>query len=241
MKMEEEKKIFIDKGLSLRSEEVNEVMDNVPHRVFRVGTFLIICIVALLVVIGYMLQVPSYIEVPYIVSGNASALGIVSKNAGTVMFRYNQLHTIKEGDTIATVMKDNERVYYISPISGMVESNFLYTTGDNITSGDTLARVISRELPNYRLILKVSRNIKSEIKSGMKIKITTEETTKENATGYIKKVSVIPDEANCYNAIVEMPISIVQNIPSSGKVRVLYQKENVFMKIFGQKTRLLLN
>ena len=75
----------------------------------------------------------------------------------------------------------------------------------------------------------------------MKIKITTEETTKENATGYIKKVSVIPDEANCYNAIVEMPISIVQNIPSSGKVRVLYQKENVFMKIFGQKTRLLLN
>ena len=157
------------------------------------------------------------------------------------MFRYNQLHTIKEGDTIATVMKDNERVYYISPISGMVESNFLYTTGDNITSGDTLARVISRELPNYRLILKVSRNIKSEIKSGMKIKITTEETTKENATGYIKKVSVIPDEANCYNAIVEMPISIVQNIPSSGKVRVLYQKENVFMKIFGQKTRLLLN
>ena len=67
MKMEEEKKIFIDKGLSLRSEEVNEVMGNVPHRVFRVGTFLIICIVALLVVIGYMLQVPSYIEVPYIV------------------------------------------------------------------------------------------------------------------------------------------------------------------------------
>ena len=119
----------------------------------------------------------------------------------------------------------------------MVESNFLYTTGDNITSGDTLARVISRELPNYRLILKVSRNIKSEIKSGMKIKITTEETTKENATGYIKKVSVIPDEANCYNAIVEMPISIIQNLPKFGKVRILYKQENVFTKIFAQRNK----
>ena len=49
--MEEEKKIFIDNGLSLRSEEVNEVMGNVPHSVFRAGTFIIICIVALLVVI----------------------------------------------------------------------------------------------------------------------------------------------------------------------------------------------
>ena len=54
--MEEEKKIFIDKGLSLRSEEVNEVMGNVPHRVFRIGTFIFICIVALLVAIGYTLQ-----------------------------------------------------------------------------------------------------------------------------------------------------------------------------------------
>lgn len=35
--MEEEKKISIDKGLSLRSEEVNEVMGNIPRRVFRVG------------------------------------------------------------------------------------------------------------------------------------------------------------------------------------------------------------
>lgn len=64
--MEEEKNIFIDKGLSLRSEEVNEVMGNVPHRVFRIGTFIFICIVALLVAIGYTLQVPNYIEVPYI-------------------------------------------------------------------------------------------------------------------------------------------------------------------------------
>lgn len=235
--MEEEKKISIDKGLSLRSEEVNEVMGNVPHRVFRVGTFIFIFIVALLVAIGYTLQVPSYIEVPYIVSGNTSAIGIVSKNAGIVTFRYNQPHNIKEGDTIATILKDNEKVYYISPISGMIESNFLYTTGDNIASGDTLARVISRELPNYRLILKISRNIKSEIKSGMKIKITTEGTTIENAVGYIKKVSVIPDGTNCYNAIVEMPISIIQNLPKFGKVRILYKQENVFTKIFAHRNK----
>ena len=75
------------------------------------------------------------------------------------------------------------------------------------------------------------------IKSGMKIKITTEETTKENATGYIKKVSVIPDEANCYNAIVEMPISIIQNLPKFGKVRILYKQENVFTKIFAQRNK----
>ena len=62
--MEEEKNFFIDKGLSLRSEEVNEVMGTVPHRIFRVGTFIIICIIILLAAVGYILQVPSYIEVP---------------------------------------------------------------------------------------------------------------------------------------------------------------------------------
>ena len=126
-------------------------MGNVPHRVFRIGTFIFICIVALLVAIGYTLQVPNYIEVPYIVSGNTSAIGIVSKNAGIVMFRYNQPHNINEGDTIATVINGNDSVYSISPIRGIVENNFLYTTGDNIVRGDTLARVISCELPNYRL------------------------------------------------------------------------------------------
>ena len=124
--MEEEKKISIDKGLSLRSEEVNEVMGNIPRRVFRVGTFTIICIVALLAVIGYMLQIPSYIEVPYIVSGNTLSVGIVSKSDGVVIFRYNQPHNIEMGDTIATIMKRNESVYCVSPIKGMVESNFLY-------------------------------------------------------------------------------------------------------------------
>ena len=170
-------------------------MGNVPHRVFRIGTFIFICIVALLVAIGYTLQVPNYIEVPYIVSGNTSAIGIVSKNAGIVMF------------------------------------------SDNIVRGDTLARVISCELPNYRLILKISRNIKSEIICGMKIKIITKETMTENAVGYIKKVSVIPDEANCYNAVVEMPINIIQNLPRFGKARVLYKQENVFTKIFAHRNK----
>lgn len=119
----------------------------------------------------------------------------------------------------------------------IVENNFLYTTGDNIVRGDTLARVISCELPNYRLILKISRDIKSEIICGMKIKIITKETMTENAVGYIKKVSVIPDEANCYNAVVEMPINIIQNLPRFGKARVLYKQENVFTKIFAHRNK----
>lgn len=233
--MEEEKKFLIDKGLSLRSEEVNEVMGKVPHRVFRVGTFIITCIVALLAVIGYVVQVPGYIEVPYIVSGNTQSIGIVSKSAGIVMFKYNQPHDVEVGDTIATIMKGNENVYYISPISGMVESNFLYTTGDNIASGDILARVISHEYPRYKLILKIPLNMKSIVKSGMRIKFTTEGVMKENAVGYIKKVSVIPDEANCYNAIVEMPISIMQTLPASGKSKLYYKTENVFEKILTSK------
>ena len=236
--MEEEKKISIDKGLSLRSEEVNEVMGNIPRRVFRVGTFTIICIVALLAVIGYMLQIPSYIEVPYIVSGNTLSVGIVSKSDGVVIFRYNQPHNIEMGDTIATIMKRNESVYCVSPIKGMVESNFLYTTGDNIVNGDTLVRVISHENPNCKVILKLSQNIKPEIKCGMKIKINSEQTMTECAVGYIKKVSVIPDGANCYNAIVEMPMNIIQNLPKFGKVRILYKQENVFTKIFAQRNKI---
>ena len=233
--MEEEKNFFIDKGLSLRSEEVNEVMGTVPHRIFRVGTFIIICIIILLAAVGYILQVPSYIEVPYIVFGNTPAIGIISKNAGIIMFRYNQPHDIEVGDTIASITKDNKSFYYISPTNGIIESNFLYVTGDNISSGDTLARIISHESPNYKLILKIPLNIKSEIKSGLRVKFTVEGATTENVVGYIKKISVIPDESNCYNAIVEMPISIMQNLPTSGKAKIHYRTENIFKKILATK------
>lgn len=60
----------------------------------------------------------------------------------------------------------------------------------------------------------------------------------EDIVGYIKKVSVIPDEANSYDAIVELPISIIQDLPRFGKVRILYKTENVFMKIFTQKSKI---
>lgn len=233
--MENEKKNLIDKGLCLRSEEINEVMGKVPYRIFRVGTFMIICIVAILLLIGYTLQIPSYIDVSFIVSGKKIPIGIISKEAGTVMFRYNHPHEIEAGDTIATIVKDGKETHYISPISGIVENNFLYATGDNIANGDTLVRIISHKQPNYKLILKIPLNMKSEIKSGMRIKFSTEGAMLDKAVGYIKKVSMIPDEANCYNAIVEMPINDVKNLPASGKVKAQYKTENVFEKIIATK------
>lgn len=233
--MENEKKNLIDKGLCLRSEEINEVMGIVPYRIFRVGTFMIICIVVLLSLIGYTLQFPSYIDVSFIVFGKKTPIGIVSKDAGTVMFRYNHPHEIEPGDTIATIVKDGKETHYISPISGIVENNFLYETGDNIVNGDTLVRIISHKLPNYKLILKIPLNMKSEITSGMRIKFSTEGVMSDKAVGYIKKVSMIPDEANCYNAIVELSINDLQNLPTSGKGKLYYKTENIFEKILTTK------
>lgn len=233
--MEAEKKSLTNQGLPLHCEEVNEVMGRIPHHIFRAGTIIIICIVVLLAATGYMLQVPSYIEVPYIVFRNIPSVGIVSKSAGMVMFRYNRPHHVEVGDTVATIMKGDEDVCYISPMRGIVESNFLYTTGDYIASGDTLARIISRNFSGYKLMLKIPLNMKSTVKSGMRVKFTTEGVTAENALGYIKKVSMIPDGSNCYNAIVEMPTSIIQKLPASGKAKLCYKTENVFEKILTTK------
>lgn len=233
--MEEEKKILIDKGLSLRSEEVNEVMGKVPHRIFRVGTYIIICIVAILAVMGYLLQVPTYMEVPYIVSGNRPSVGIVSKNAGIVMFRYDRPQEVKEGDTIAAIMNDGEHFYYISPTSGIIENNFLYTTGDNITGGETLARIMPHEHPNYKIVLSIPLNIKPRISRGMSIKFSTNGSTTYDAVGYINKLSVIPDETGYFNATVEMPDSMIQKLPTSGKAKLHYKTENIFEKVLATK------
>ncbi len=233
--MENEKKNLIDKGLCLRSEEINEVMGKVPYRIFRVGTFMIICIAFILSLIGYTLQIPSYIDVSYIVSGNTSPTGIVSKDAGTVMFRYDQPYNIEAGDTIATIVKDNGSVYYISPISGTVESNFLYATGDHIASGDTLARIVSHVPPKYKLILKIPLNMRSKVKSGTLVKFTPEGIVADNIMGHVKKISTIPDEANCYDAIVEVPINVMQTLPTSGKAKLHYKTESVFKKILTRK------
>ncbi len=234
--MEDKKKDLIDKGLSLRSEEVNEVMGKVPHRLFGVGTAVIICTVVFLAVTGCLLQVPSYMEVPYVVSGNTPPIGIVSANAGTVTFRYDRPQEIKAGDTVATVVtKDNECFYCTSPISGIVESDFLYVTGDNIAKGDTLARVVSRGLHNYKLILKIPQDMRPKVGRGMKIKFTAEGTTAGNAVGHIGKVAVIPDNSNSYDALVEIPASIIQHLPRKGKAKLQYRTEHVIGKILSGK------
>ena len=73
--------------------------------------------------------------------------------------------------------------------------------------------------------------MRSKVENGMKIRITPERTTVDNAVGYIKRISMIPDGSNCYNAIVEMPIDIIQNIPTAGEAKLYYKTENVFKKI----------
>lgn len=221
----------IDKGLSLRSEEVNEIMGEIPHRIFRVGIIILSCIVAILVAVAYILQIPSFIEVPYIISGKTPSVGIISKNDGTIMFKYDQPHDIREGDTIVSITRDREVVYYTSPINGIVENNFIYATGDNVANGNTLARIIPRETSRCRLILKLPSNIKPEIKKGTRITLTMEETTVNNIVGYVKKIAMIPDETNCYNALVEIPVNVLRVLPNSGKAKVHYKTENLFKKI----------
>lgn len=227
----------IDKGLSLRSEEVNEIMGEVPRRIFTVGIIILSCIVVILVAVAYILQVPSYLEVSYIISGKTQSVGLISKDAGTIMFKYDQPHDIKEGDTIVTVMRyqGQEVTYYTSPISGIAENNFIYVTGDNVTNGDTLARIIPRELSRYRLILKIPSNIKPEIKTGMKITLTMKETTVDNIVVYVKKIALIPDESNCFNVLVEVPMSILRALPTSGKAKIQYKTENLFKQILTPK------
>ena len=233
--MEEEKKILIDKGLSLRSEEVNEVMGKVPHHIFRAGTYIVLCVIVLLAVTGYMLQVPGYVEIPYIVHGSTASVSIVSRHTGTVSFRYSQVHDVNVGDTIVSITADGGSVDYVSPVSGVVESNFLYATGDNVVSGDTLARIVSRKSPRYKLILKIPQGMKCVVKRGMRIVFETNGITGESPVGYIEKISTIPDGANCYNAIVEMPTDIIQVLPSSGKARLYCKTENIFDKILSTK------
>jgi hypothetical protein len=236
MIMENEKTEFVDNGLYLHSEVVNDVMGNVPHGVFRVGTIIATCILVLLCIIGYAVQVPSYIEVPYTIFSNRIVVGIMSNNSGIVKFKYEQAYHVEEGDTIAIVIDRNRSIYYSTPTSGIMERNLAYAQGDYVSNGDTLARIALCERPQYKLILKIPSFIRPKVKNGTIIKIPTDGMNTYNSIGYIKQISAICDEANFYDATVEVPNCIIQNIPIAGTAKLQYKTECIFKIIFRGKS-----
>ncbi|NOQ70387.1 MAG: HlyD family efflux transporter periplasmic adaptor subunit [Crocinitomix sp.] len=93
-----------NENISLRSDEVQEIMSHVPHWMIRSGISLMFLLIALLVFISWFIKYPDVIEGTVTVSTIEPPTRLVSKNSGELQaLFFEDGVNVNEGDVLATI------------------------------------------------------------------------------------------------------------------------------------------
>lgn len=213
-----------DKGLSIRSEEVQEMMGEIPHWIMRRGMFLLSFIVVLLSIGSYFFRFPSYVELNYVVKDGTLSVNIIATSDGVVRYIQSETSAVDVGDTIAVVDGQGINTYYVSPTKGLFENNFLYSSGEQIQKGDTLSRILASCTHEQKVLLYIPRDLIPKVTIGMEVKLYGSST--DFVKGNIFDIARIPD--NLGNYLTRLKISTSsENLLSSGKAKLMIDNKRL--------------
>lgn len=206
------------KGLSARSEEVQEVMGEIPHWIQRRGMVLLALIVLLLAAGCYCFRYPSYAELEYAVKGGPLPVSIIAGEDGIVRYARETAGRVRKGDTIAVVTDGRgSATRYLSPAGGLAENNLLYSSGERIRKGDTLGRILVSPAQQGKVLLTVPADMVSRIAAGMEVRLYGGGT--DYVKGHIVQIAQIPDASGNFPARVETEVP-PRTLSARGKAEV---------------------
>lgn len=164
--MEEKDGIIMDKGLSMRSEEVNEIMGDVPHWLTRWG---MVCMLVILLGFGigaYTFTVPEYVEVPFIIKGGSRPIANVSVADGKLVSLIADSGSVEQSQQIALFQTPHGDIPLSSPVSGLFRRNLLYHIGENIEKGDTIGWTLPWQAGKIFVLLLIPEDKASKVSKG---------------------------------------------------------------------------
>ncbi len=229
---EKKQQTVMYKGLSVRSEEVQEVMGEVPHWILRRGMMLPAVVVLLLAAGCYCFRYPSYAELEYVLKDGPRPVSIIAGHDGIVRYVRKTPGNVRKGDTIAVLTEGDTSTCFLSPANGMSENNLLYSSGERISKGDTLGRILVSRARKPEVLLHIPRNQVSRITDGMEVRLYGGGT--DYVKGRIVQTARIPDAAGIFLARVETEKS-PENLAPTGKAKIRVDNKRLIEKFLTER------
>ena len=169
--MENGKNIHIDKGLSMRSEEVNEIMGDIPHRITLWGMVLMTLILFIFGIGAYTFTVPEYLEVPYFIKGTLPHIAQISPADGILITIAKEKEHCHKHHPIATLETQDRHLSVTASADGHFYQNLIYPIGTYVSAGDTLGWIKWSHKVKQSVLLQIPTTKRNNIRKGQTVHI----------------------------------------------------------------------
>ena len=127
------------KGLTMRCEEIQEIMSRTPNWMLRWGILVIFLIVSTLLIGSYFIRLPQTLPITVYVRTNNQSDSVLARSNGRIAsVKLSNSAVAVKGDTVLSYSNDTCMSYIMSPLSGKLSYPSDRCVGDNIKAGEVL-------------------------------------------------------------------------------------------------------
>lgn len=233
-----------DKGLSLRSEEVQEVMGKMPHWILRWGLVIMGMIVIFIGLACYFFRMPEKLVVDVQITGNVLPLKVRAESNGciTSLLVCDREH-VSSKDTLAIVSNGRKETFVlISGMSGIIHFVKPLLPNMEVNEDEILFCIFPDDTDATHCFGHVVQEDACKLKVDKTVNIILakyDEKEYGSLEGVISKVSDVPDREGNFFIEIDLRNGLVTNtnkiIPMSevlyGKAEIMIENKRILEKI----------
>lgn len=236
--------------LNVRSDEVQEVMGNVPHWILRWGISLVAVVCLLLIAGSCFFRYPEKISTEIHLKTSPPAVYISSSFSGTLRDIYVENGDIvNEGQVLATLnchLNTNESII-ASPINGIVNFISDYSIGCNVSEGSPLFGIVPLDAIYFMGTMYVDSSEIGKIAKGQQVIVRFySESSADLMKGDVKSISYCPNKDGKYLVEVNFPINMAMRqagfcptrLPTIGQAEIIVRDKRLIENLLQPLERL---
>ena len=195
------------KGMSERSEEVQQIMGRPPHWTLKWGLILIALLVAALGALSYYARYPETISVRVIPTIHDNDIPIMAEVDGRLFGAFCENGTHVEAGEAYAYMTDSDIHWPVeAPYSGTISYPDDRRMGDFFKAGELIFTITipsPEELEQYFLFGFLDANSVSRVKAGMAVRLRKDDGNVIPVEAQVRSVAVAPNPKGLYYFEVE--------------------------------------
>lgn len=195
------------KGLSARSEEVQEIMGRPPHWTLKWGLVLIVSLVAALLAVSYYAHYPETISVRAVPSVHDNDIPLVAETDCRLLGAFcGNASRVEAGETIAFMADGDIKWPLVAPYSGTVSYPDERKTNEVIKAGELIFTITvpsTEELEQNRLFGFLNANSAARVNAGMPVRLRKDDGNVIPVDAQVKNVAVAPNPKGLYYFEIE--------------------------------------
>jgi hypothetical protein len=145
--------------LEIRSDEVQEILEDIPHWFIRYGNTVILGVLAIFIFLSWVIKYPDVIVSKIILTTKVPPVHLVARSSGRIDFIASDKQEIRKGERLGVIenpAKTEDVFWLINQLSHFNTSNsdsFFFETKDSLLLGDinTSYQLFVRALSNFYL------------------------------------------------------------------------------------------